>query len=106
MQQEQTISESSERKCLEAIARRLLIRADYNGMQYTLAPHQLLERHGELYLGAFNPGKAWRSEEERRLGYFKLKGLTNLELTEEPFEPLEGAAAILPREDDKLVFSV
>lgn len=106
MQQSEPLADTAERKCLEAIARRMLIRADYNGTELRLAPHQLFDRHGELYIGAFNPAKAWRSEEERRLGYFKLKGLRALELTDEPFEPLEQADSTLPRDEDRLIFAV
>lgn len=106
MQQSEPLPETAERKCLEAIARRLLLRADYNGTELRLAPHQLFDRHGELYIGAFNPAKAWRSEEERRLGYFKLKGLRALELTEEGFEPLEQADPALPRAEDRLLFAI
>lgn len=106
MQQAQDLPDTDERKCLEAIARRLLIRAQYNGTQILLAPHQLFKRHDELFIGALNTGKAWRSEDERRLGYFKLKGLSGLELTEDAFEPLPDAGTALPRETDTLLFSV
>ena len=99
-------ADSPERTCLEAIATRKLIRADYNGAELRLAPHLLFMRHGEPFIGAFNPGKAWRSEEERRLGYFKLAGLHNLALTDEGFEPLDGADTSPPREDNELLFAI
>ncbi|WP_296677103.1 hypothetical protein [Novosphingobium sp.] len=106
MQQVQKLPDTDERKFLEAIARRVLIRADYNGAQMLLAPHQLFERHDELYVGALNMGKAWRSDDERRLGFFKLKGLGNVSLTEDGFEPLDLEAAALPRPEDRLLFAV
>lgn len=106
MQHAQALPDTDERKFLEAIARRILIRADYNGARLVLAPHQLFERHDELYVGALNTGKAWRSDDERRLGYFKLKGLGNVELTEDAFEPLELEDSSLPRPEDRLLFAV
>ncbi len=95
-----------ERLLIEAIARRLAIRAQYNGTEITLAPHQLFERHGDLFIGAYNPAKSRRSDEQPSLGYFKLKGLGQITLTDEAFEPLAGAGAELPRESDVLVFAV
>lgn len=106
MQHTQNPAETDERKFLEAIARRILIRADYNGTQLVLAPHQLFERHDELYVGALNTGKAWRSEDERRLGYFKLKGLSNVAITDAAFEPLALDDSGLPRPEDRLLFAV
>jgi len=91
---------------IEAIALKRLILAHYNGAEMLLAPHQLFSRHDELYVSAFNPRKNWRSEEERRLGHFKLDGLSNLRLTDETFEPLPDFDAIPPRETDQQVFTV
>ena len=62
-------------KVMEAIARRRHVTAQYNGTRMTLAPHQMFERHGALFVSALNLDKNWRSEEERRLGHFKLDGL-------------------------------
>lgn len=97
---------SPQRAMIEAIALKRLILAHYNGAEMLLAPHQLFSRHDELYVSAFNPRKNWRSEEERRLGHFKLDGLSNLRLTEETFEPLPDFDAIPPRETDQQVFTV
>lgn len=104
MTEDQT--DTPERKCLQAIATRHLIQADYNGAELRLAPHLLFMRHGEPYIGAFNPGKAWRSDDERRLGYFKLAGLHNLMVIDQPFEPLETADTAPPRAEDQLVFAI
>ncbi|PKB14672.1 hypothetical protein B0I00_2270 [Novosphingobium kunmingense] len=106
MQHAKNPTETDERKFLEAIARRILIRASYNGTELVLAPHHLFERHDELYVGALNTGKAWRSDDERRLGYFKLKGLTEVALTDDSFEPLELEDSSLPRPEDRLLFAV
>src|SRR3546814_18085896 len=70
-------------KLMEAIARRRMISASYNGNRMTLAPHLMFERRGDLFVSALNLGKNWRSEEERRLGHFKLDGLGAAELLED-----------------------
>jgi hypothetical protein len=93
-------------KMMEAIARRRTVSADYNGNRMTLAPHQLFERHGALFVSALNLGKTWRSEEERRLGHFKLDGLGAPELGEEEFDPLPSFEAAAPRDDDVLLMAV
>lgn len=95
-----------ERTLIEAIARMRLVVARYNGSEMRLAPHQLFSRHGDLYLRAFNPMKNWRSEEERRLGDFKLAGLSAVTLTEEAFEPLPDFDTAPPREGDQHLFAV
>lgn len=94
-----------ERLLIEAIATRRMVAVDYNGQRIQLAPHLLFERRGDLFVGALNPAKNRRSDEEPTLGYFKLKGLSNLALADEGFEPLEGVGE-LPREEDVLVFGV
>lgn len=106
MQQTSVADRPSEHTFLEAISKRLMVRAEYNATQLVLAPHHLFERHGELFVGALNTGKAWRSEDERKLGYFKLKGLSNVGLTDDGFAPLEEGAPVLPRETDKLIFAI
>ncbi|WP_428681344.1 WYL domain-containing protein [Sphingopyxis sp.] len=93
-------------KMMEAIARRRTVSADYNGNRMTLAPHQLFERHGALFVSALNLGKTWRSEEERRLGHFKLDGLRAPELGDEEFDPLPSFEAAAPRDDDILLMAV
>lgn len=104
MQQSQADTDS--RIVIEAIAKRLLLRADYNGVPLHLAPHQLYERHGDLHIGAINTAKVWREGEAPRLGSFKLAGLRNLSLTADSFEPVAGLGQDLPREGDKLILAV
>ena len=91
---------------LEAISRRMLVEALYNGVTIRLAPHLMFERHGDLFVAALNLGKTWRSDEEPRLGQFKLAGLNDTRLIEEEFEPLPGYSAEPPRETDVAVLSV
>ncbi|MBS0481565.1 MAG: hypothetical protein JSR96_05315 [Proteobacteria bacterium] len=106
MQHSETDTVTDQRKFLEAIARRLVVRAEYNGAAMQLAPHQMFERHGELFIGALNMDKTWRSDEEPRLGFFKLKGLSNIGVTESEFDPLPPPDPALPRETDTMVFAV
>ena len=91
---------------MEAIARRKLIVARYNGEIIRLAPHLLFERHGELFTSALNLSKNWRSDDERRLGQFKLAGLGAVELLDESFDPLPAFAPEVPRPDDTLILAI
>ena len=90
---------------MEAIARTVLLTARYNGQTLTLAPHALFARRGDLFVSALNLAKARRADDEPRLGYFKLSGLADVALTDEPFAALPGAAS-LPRPDDELILAV
>lgn len=103
---QQTETELASRIVIEAIAKRLLLSAEYNGVALQLAPHQLYERHGDLHIGAINTAKVWKEGEAPRLGSFKLTGLRNLALTADPFEPMPGLGQDLPREGDKLILAV
>jgi hypothetical protein len=91
---------------MEAIARKQAIMARYNGNDVKLAPHVLFERRGDLFVSAFNMSKEWRSDDERRLGQFKLAGLAGAELLDEPFEPLPSFVATVPHADDTLILAI
>ena len=91
---------------IEAIALQRLVAAVYDGNRLLLAPHQLLTRHGALFVSALNTGKTWRSDQERRLGPFKLDGLSELILTDAGFEPLAAPQMEPGRGGDEVVFSV
>jgi hypothetical protein len=95
-----------ERLIIEAIVLKRAICAEYNGGEMLLAPHRMFSRHGELFVSALNLRKNWRSEEERRLGHFKLVGLSKTAITPEVFEPLPSNENTLPRETDEEVFSI
>ncbi|ODU21156.1 hypothetical protein, partial [Sphingopyxis sp. SCN 67-31] len=69
-------------KLMEAIARKRTVTARYNGNVMRLAPHLMFERHGALFVSALNLDKNWRSDDERRLGHFKLDGLAQTELVD------------------------
>ncbi|MFC0205709.1 WYL domain-containing protein [Novosphingobium soli] len=91
---------------MEAITRRRLVSARYNGGVITLAPHLLFERHGDLFVSALNMGKSWREDEEPRLGQFKLAGLTDPQLSAESFDPLPSFDGTAPRPDDTLILAL
>ena len=65
---------------MEAISRKLNVEAQYNGATIRFSPHLMFERHGDLFVSALNLGKVWRSDEEPRLGQFKLAGLSQAKL--------------------------
>jgi len=92
-------------RILEAVARRLLLTASYNGQRLTLAPHALFARHGDLFVSALNLTKSWRADEERRLGYFKVAGLADVEVTEDTFDVLPESGPLLSREGDELLLA-
>lgn len=91
---------------LEAVARRRIVTARYNGTDLRLAPHLLFERHGDLFVGAWNMNKNVRADDEPKIGHFKLVGLGDVTLTEDGFEPLPSFSAELPRAEDRLVLAV
>lgn len=106
MQNDSEPATTVERVFIEAIALRRLIRATYNGCEMRLAPHQLFTRHGQLFVSALNTGKNWRDDDERRLGYFKLEGLSDVTPTNDPFDPLPAFDGTVPNKGDEQVFSV
>lgn len=93
-------------KLIEAIARKRTVAAHYNGGLVRLAPHLLFERRGDLFVSALNMSKSWRTDEERRLGQFKLAGLVAAELLNESFDPLPSYQAVAPRSDDTLILAI
>jgi len=93
-------------KFMEAVARRKIISARYNGSMMNLAPHLIFERHGELYMTALNLGKVQSLSDGPRLGQFKLAGLKEPVLSEESFEPVPAFDAKPPRSDDMIVLAI
>ena len=90
----------------EAISTKRTVEALYNGATIRLAPHLMFERHGDLFVSALNLGKTWRSDEEPRLGQFKLAGLSETALLNQTFEPIEGFKPTPPRLDDVLILAI
>ncbi len=71
---------------LEAIARGTCIDAVYNRMKVRLAPHILYTRHDELYLDAVTVERDGQKPREVKLGTFKLVGLREVALANQPFQ--------------------
>lgn len=91
---------------IEAIARKQMVAAQYNGKLMRLAPHLLFERHGDLFVSALNMSRSWQSDDELRLGQFKLAGLVKAVLLDESFDPLPSYEPSPPRGDDTLVLAI
>ena len=106
MQHESDSNSVPQRLVIEAIALKRAITAEYNGTEMLLGPHLLFSRHDDLFLNALNLRKVWRSEEEKRLGAFKLDGLSKIAVTGESFEPISGFEPVPPRETDLQVFAL
>lgn len=83
-----------------------MVAVTYNGTQLDLCPHQLIMRHQSVYLRALNPLKGRRHDEEPSLGNFNIAGLSNISVTEQPFEPLPAFEGKPEREDDRSLISV
>lgn len=94
------------RTVLEAIARRVCLRATYNRGEVLLAPHILHQRHGELYLDAVTLERDGRPPREIKLGTFKLLGLHDLAIVERPFTPDPSFSAKSPRYAGGTLFAV
>jgi hypothetical protein len=72
---------------LEAIALRKCIRATYNRMAITLAPHILFTRHDELFIDAVTIERDGQKPREIKIGTFKLAGLKDVSLLDQTFRP-------------------
>ncbi len=70
---------------LEAIATRKCVRATYNRVAMKLAPHILYTRHGEMHVDAVALERDGQPPKERKLGTFKLTGLNDIALSDNPF---------------------
>ena len=71
----------------EAIALKKCLAATYNRMSVTLAPHILYTRHDELFIDAVTVERDGAAPREKKIGVFKLAGLKELALADQPFEP-------------------
>jgi hypothetical protein len=72
---------------LEAIALKKCIHATYNRVDMKLAPHILYTRNDALFVDAVALSKAGNPPREKKLGAFKIDGLSMIALTEDHFEP-------------------
>jgi hypothetical protein len=83
-----------------------MVTATYNGGEVELAPHRLFTRRGALYVSALNTRRNWRSDDERKLGHYKLDGLSDARPAPTSFEPLPTFDGTMPHENDEEVFSI
>ncbi len=72
---------------LEAIARKLCVTATYNGTRFKLAPYILYTRKSGVYVDAVTVFRDDALPKEEKIGAFKVSGLRDLVLDEQPFEP-------------------
>ncbi len=72
---------------LEAIAKRACIAATYNRASIKLAPHILYTRHDQLYVDGAVRERDGKPPKERKIGAFKLDGLTDMTLLHLTFTP-------------------
>ncbi len=77
---------SSNQILLEGIALKKCVAVTYNRVRMLLAPHVLYTRHDDLFIDAVAVETAGRPPREIKLGTFKLAGLSDLDLSERPFD--------------------
>ena len=91
---------------LEAIARRRRLGAIYNRQRVTLAPHILYTRHDEMFVDAVTLDRDDKPPREIKLGSFKVAGLHELALIDEPFDADPGFDATDRRYAGVTLFAV
>jgi len=72
---------------LQAIATRKCLEGVYNRQAVKLAPHILYTRHDELYVDAVTIERDGRPPRELKIGSFKVTGIHDPRVGEQPFEP-------------------
>ena len=75
------------RPILEAIALKKCLRATYNRVEMKLAPHVLYTRDEDLHMDAIALEKNGAPPKEKKLGVFRLSGLTEMKVLDESFVP-------------------
>ena len=91
----------------EAIARKRCVQAVYNKRRMILAPHQLFERHGDLFVRAVTVEIDAQKPREAKLGTFKLSGLRELAITRKLFRAQPDlVAAAEPHAADTVVTAI
>jgi len=78
---------SSDQAVVGAIARRLCLRARYNGGEVLLQPALLYQEHDALFLLAVTVSRDGKPPREPKLGTFRLTGLAELSAANMTFEP-------------------
>lgn len=70
----------------QAIALKKCLRATYNRVDMRLAPHILYTKHDDMHVDAVALEKNGRPPREKKLGTFKVLGLSNMALCDDGFE--------------------
>lgn len=89
----------------QAVNSKVQVRVRYNGAEMVLDPYQIFERHGALYLSAFNPHKNRPNEKSKELGHFRIAGLKEIQLAD-PFTPLPELDRKMSRDEDRLLLAI
>lgn len=105
MQQFDTHEAAAAALLSQAVNSKVQVRVRYNGAQMVLDPYQIFERHGALYLSAFNPHKNRPNEKPKGLGHFRIAGLREIELADS-FTPLPELDRKMQRDEDKLLLAI
>ncbi|PSJ41902.1 hypothetical protein [Allosphingosinicella deserti] len=91
----------------EGIARKRCVSAVYNKRTVIVAPHQMFERHGDLFIRAVTVEIDGQKPKEAKLGTFKLAGLKDVEITRKLFRPqADLLAAAEPHVADNVLTAV
>ena len=69
----------------EGIARKRCVSAVYNKRTVIVAPHQMFERHGDLFVRAVTVEIDGQKPKEAKIGTFKLACLKDVEITRKLF---------------------
>jgi hypothetical protein len=80
---------TTNRAILEAIALKKCLTGTYNSTSFLLAPHILYTRRDLVYLDAVPLQKNGSPPRELKMATFKVDGMADIALAEEPFEVSE-----------------
>ncbi len=91
---------------LESIALKTIVVATYNKTRMKLAPHILYTRNDSLFVDAVALEKEGAAPRQKKLGSFKLDGLSEIELADQHFELQDVFDPAEPRYDGATLFKV
>jgi hypothetical protein len=91
---------------LEAIALKKCVAVTYNRTEMTLAPHILYTRHDELFVDAVALTRNGMPPREKKLGSFKIAGLSGLALAGQHFEAEPVFDPSVPRYEGTTLFAI
>jgi hypothetical protein len=97
---------TANRTILEALATKRCLTAAYNGTAFLLAPHILYTRLDLIYLDAVPITKNGAPPREVKMATFKVDGMSDIELTDVPFDVSPLYEPWQDKYRDKTLFSV